>query len=51
MIDESFKDLLDKVEKDLESGEAKIYWRPGVEERNHENLSRTDSTPYIRREI
>ncbi len=51
MIDESFKGLIEKVETDLENGEAEIYWRPEVEEKDNENLSRVDSVPYVRREI
>lgn len=51
MIDESFKGLIEKVEKDLESGEAEIYWRPSAEEKDNENVSRINSTSDIRREI
>lgn len=47
MIDESYKDLLDKVEEDLKCGDAKIFWRPGMGIETDENLSRTNSTLYV----
>lgn len=47
MIDESYKELLDKVEEDLKCGNAKIFWRPGTDIESDENLSRTDSAPDV----
>lgn len=51
MIDESFKELLEKVDEDLKNGRAKIYFRPDAEETEDENLSRANPVSNLRREI
>lgn len=45
MIDESFKELLEKVDEDLKNGRAEIFFRPGAEEKEDENLSRVNPAP------
>ncbi len=42
MIDESFKDLLHKIEEDLKTGKAYIFPRPCIDDKDTEKPSQTD---------